>query len=353
MPRNRLSASVIGCILAATPACADIHLELIEIADATFGIGLGISGDGRTVTGAFSSPQTAFSWSASTSTATPLPNLSSFSSPLGVKAAFEGSVIGVNDGNMGYRYENGGYQLLSTSIPLTFMNSSGSMLAGGSNTPQGWIWTASQGYQALPGFAVRGGNSSGDILAGGALSNQPAIRSANGIVTVLQRPAGSHTSGTALDVSSDGSIILGDLGARACVWRNLIPTLLPSVPGLPTAIMNPTAMSDDGNVVVGSYGGVGNPVGAWLWTPALGTVDMETYLVQNGVFLSGFTFFGCTDLSADGLSCTGYAAVGGTFLPYYLRFDSLPVPNPSASLAALMASLVACRRQRHETRTTP
>ncbi len=76
---------------------------------------------------------------------------------------------------------------------------------------------------------------------------------------------------------------------------------------------------------------------AFLWTPALGMVDLHTYLPTIGFDLNGWTLEHATAISADGTSITGF----GTLQNVGTRSFLLQViPEPSTYAMALAG--VAC-----------
>jgi probable HAF family extracellular repeat protein len=109
-------------------------------------------------------------------------------------------------------------------------------------------------------------------------------------------PGGSFES-SALDVSADGSVIVGygtsANGQEAFRWT--AQTGMISL-GLGRA----TAVSGDGSAVVGTN------TDAFYWTPSLGMVNLRAFLVSHGVDLTGWFFLAPTAISDDGLAITGF-----------------------------------------------
>jgi hypothetical protein len=58
------------------------------------------------------------------------------------------------------------------------------------------------------------------------------------------------------------------------------------------------AVNGDGTVIVGRYP-------AFLWTPTLGMVDLQTYLISQGADLTGWTLAEARGVSADGRTIVG------------------------------------------------
>lgn len=341
--RSVVSTFAVGLLAASSCTQGDIRLEDVDLAGFNFGIPFGISGDGNTVVGSLGSPQTAFSWSALNSETTPLS--APFVQPLGSVASFDGGTLGINGGNnTAYRYRNGSFMSLGPSLDITVCSSDGELLAGRGSTG-GWVWSSSNGYQTMPSFSVFGGSSSGSILVGSS-NGSAATRASNGTITNLPLPMGASPL-LAIDASLDGSVVTGygsvnGIG-RAIRWVNSVPQPLPQVAGFENFNMHVNGMSDDGNVIFGGYSGSGGVPGVWLWTPALGTVNLRTYLQSRGVNVGGFLFLDGMDVSADGHAFTGRYGTGGVF---YLRFDTLPIPAPSAAIPLFASALMLGRRRR-------
>jgi uncharacterized membrane protein len=65
------------------------------------------------------------------------------------------------------------------------------------------------------------------------------------------------------------------------------------------------AANADGSVIVGTAGEEGND--ATLWTAQLGTVNLQSYLVAQGVTgLAGWRLREATDVSTDGTTIAGW-----------------------------------------------
>lgn len=319
-------------------AHASIRLESIDVGEATYGIPLGISGNGQTVAGVAGTNQRAFTWSSLDASISLLST--DFASPAARATSYDGNVVGVNSGETSaYRYGDGAFTYLGPSIDIKFCSANGGVLAGiGRNA--GWQWSESRGYELLSNFLPYGGLPNGEQLVGTS-SGRAAIRDANGNVTLLSQVGPPDSSNRAEDISSDGRVVVGTGSGLVYRWFDGLPTQLPPVNGSEAAWMSVGGMSADGNVIVGRFSGAGN--GAWLWTPALGTVNLRTYLQSRGVNVSGFAFTEATDVSDDGLSITGWYGVA---FPYYLHFDSLSVPTPSSVTLVALASVISTSRRR-------
>lgn len=327
-------------------ALGAVRLEAIDLDAFNFGIPFAISGDGQTVVGTAGVPQTAFRWSAATSVFSPIST--PFPQPLATAVSYDGSTIGINSASdvLAYRLRNGTLTPLGPANDVRYCSSDGEMLGGPGSGSAGWIWTSSAGYQALSNFTVYRGTPDGKTLCGYS-SNRAALRASTGVVTLLPLLTGS-TGSRADDISADGRIVGGTVGGaggqRVYRWVDLSPEVIPRVPGISSGSMWINGMSTDGNVLFGGFTGGPPGGGAWLWTPALGTVNLRTYLQSLGVDVGGFVFVDGQDVSDDGLSFVGRYGAGGA--AFYLHFDALPIPAPASAIPLTALGLALGRRRR-------
>lgn len=151
----------------------------------------------------------------------------------------------------------------------------GSTIIGVAGTPEGdraFVWTQSGGMQDL-----------------GLLS-----------------PGDSGSS--AYGVSGDGTVVAGFSGANAVIWTNGIAQDIGMLPGATSSIAY--TVSDDGSLV-GGYSFFGFEATATLWTQALGTVDLNTYLPTLGVDLTGWELDYTRDVSSCGTTIVGEGLFNG------------------------------------------
>lgn len=327
-----------------------IRLEAIDTLEFSFAVGLGISGDGNTVVGSLGAPQTAFRWSAATSETLRIVLPASFTQPLAHVCSYDGSTIGVSNGTVAtYRFRNvlspgrdDNLRPLGGSGDVRFCSDDGEVLAGGSGSG-GWRWSSAVGLETFSNFTVWSATPNGVVLAGQS-SSQAAVRDATGTVRLLPIPSGATGMGIADEISANAVIVAGTVGTQCYRWVNDVPSLIPTVPGLAVSAMRVQGMSDSGDVILGSFGTTSGGRGIWLWTPALGTVNLRTYLQSRGVNVGGFAFIDGVDISSDGLAILGSYGAAGAF---YLRFDTLPIPAPSAAIPCVLGlGLMASRRRR-------
>jgi probable HAF family extracellular repeat protein len=168
----------------------------------------------------------------------------------------------------------------SASLALA-ANSNGSVVVGYSQTPgaRAFRWT-SAGLEDL------------GTLNGGA-SYAYAV-SADGSVVAGRTFSVSTNSGTVFRWTAGGGLEdLGTLSGDASAFAY--------------------GMNADGSMIVGMSQAAGAPPTqrAYLWTNALGMVDLNTYLPTLGMNLSGWTLTNAWDISPDGRFITGYGAHNG------------------------------------------
>ncbi|MFN0010685.1 MAG: hypothetical protein ACKVS8_03475 [Phycisphaerales bacterium] len=192
----------------------------------------------------------------------------------------------------------------------------------GAGTGRAFRWTSGQGMAdlgTLPGFNeayAHAVNSDGTVVVGthapaSILNNdRRAFRwtLAQGLQDLGTFPQGTPTDGTC--VSADGSIVAGPAsgpGLTNTFFRWTAATGMVAVAGFPGGINpSPKGMSADGSVIVGMAGN-----GAFLWTPCLGSVNLQTYLPTLGINLTGWTLSAATGISADGSAICGWGFFNG------------------------------------------
>ncbi|MFO0837161.1 MAG: hypothetical protein U1D55_01435 [Phycisphaerae bacterium] len=204
-------------------------------------------------------------------------------------------------------------------------NADGSVLVGVSGAPNGYRayrWTRAGGMEdlgVLPGGATPaisfgyGVNADGSVVVGDgyAPNGDVAFRwtRAGGMQNLGTLPGGTFSYGYA--VSADGLVVVGDSdsldGDIAYRWTDAEGmTPLGTLP-VPFDYMVSNGVNADGSVIVGATSaffpdGTGH---AWLWTAALGLVDLNTYLPTLGIDLTGWTLIDAGGVSADGQTIVG------------------------------------------------
>lgn len=279
----------------------------------------GISGDGRVAVGysQTTSPgiATAFRWSG-TGTFQSLGTLGSYPYSQATGANNDGSVVVGTASSAfdlhAFRWtQAGGMQALGpANSEANAISRDGSTIVGEtavtSGAPQAFRWTQAGGLQALPPLP------------------------------------GTYYS-YARGVSADGRDVVGSTTGLnvdyPTLWHDGVPTLLSRPANWYHA--TPFAVSDDGQVVVGTYSGP-QSYGAAIWTPATGFIPLADYLAGYGITLpTGLWLEECTGVSADGRTFSGT-----TFGPAGISEGFVATIPAPGWLATLLGSAVFAARRR-------
>jgi probable HAF family extracellular repeat protein len=177
----------------------------------------------------------------------------------------------------------------------------------------------------LPGGSAASGNgvnADGSVVVGTSDTTGGATRafrwtSAAGMVNLGTLPGGTISLASA--VSADGSVVVGegDSGANvrhfhAVRWTTGAGGAARDLGTLPGgADSSALGVNGDGSIVVGDAT-TANPFihRAFLWTAALGMVDLNFYLATLGIDMSGWTLDEAYGISPDGRSIVGIGAHG-------------------------------------------
>lgn len=146
----------------------------------------------------------------------------------------------------------------------------GSYYPNSSTSARIFRWTNQEGFVQLPLSAARAVSGDGSVVVGYIQQQVALWTKTNGIQTgLLADPAPS----TGVDISADGSVILGMQGTGQADGRYFIWSAAEGATYWPAVNWNspPPVISDNGNVVVGSDQ-FPNPTGAWRWTKETGVV---------------------------------------------------------------------------------
>lgn len=200
-------------------------------------------------------------------------------------------------------------------------------------------WTDGAGMTDLPTLspgafsAAYGVNRNGAIIVGfsGSSGGDRACRWSGGGIQDLGVLTGDPYS-YAYGVSADGAVVVGYSGTgfvndRAFRWTSGGGMVsLGTLPGRAHAVAY--AASADGTVVVGtSYGDVGGTERAFLWTEALGTVDLDVYLPTLGIDLTGWTLRSSAAISEDGQTISGIGTHNGASEAWIATLGATPCPG--------------------------
>jgi probable HAF family extracellular repeat protein len=207
-----------------------------------------------------------------------------------------------------------------------------------------YVWTAASGMRPLGSLAgysdatAIGVSGDGRMVVGRTQSgfnfNGPAFRwTAEAGMVSLGFLAGYSSFSEATAASYDGSVIIGrgnrpTAQNQAFRWTTSAGMIgLGFLPGHP---MDTSAddISADGNIVVGGPTAFGT--GGFIWTPDLGMVDLQSYLVAQGaanaadwIDLEPFR------ISADGTTIVGEGVICGVHAAWIARLSGAPLPPDS------------------------
>lgn len=341
--------------------------------------------------------------SAQSITSIGLPPGGSFSSAYAVSA--NGSVVAANvDMASAYRWTSSGLVDIGT-LPGAYaasaedISSDGTVIVGGGfflspeETIRAHRWTSSGGMQdlgVLPGHVASVGSGvsgDGNVVTGVSFDMEfsaAAFRwtSTNGMQPIGTLPGGTSSEGrkvsrdgstiigiagtpdgdrafawtesggmqslglfspadsgsSAWGVNADGTVVAGTSGTNAVIWTNGIAQSIGMLPGATNAIA--FTLSDDGSLV-GGYSFFGFEATATLWSQALGTVDLNTYLPTLGVDLTGWELDYTRDISTDGTTIVGEGVFNGA-----PRGWVVTIPAPGAAAMLGIGGLVGAGRRR-------
>lgn len=199
------------------------------------------------------------------------------------------------------------------------ISADGSVVGGGGPTGAGneaFLWEATQGWTPL-----------GDLPGGPVISVVVALSSDGSVAACIGTPA-QFILEAARWTPATGMVGLGFL------------------PGDTTSIASD--MSVDGNVIVG-FSLRASTQRAFLWTSALGMVDLRDHLLANGASgLGGWELLQALTVSSDGSRLAGLGRVGGQFrlwtavlgptpslAPMGTTYCAPSVPNSTGSSASM------------------
>jgi probable HAF family extracellular repeat protein len=281
-----------------------------------------VSADGSTVVGRSisGSGYEAFRWT-SGGGMVGLGYLPPFAGPFGSlaqAASADGSVVvGISDGiaNYAFRWTSGG-PMVAVGTDYWYANdvsADGSVIVGEGSPPGG---TFTQAYRYTSGGTTWLGHLPGDVAsyglgvsADGNVIVGPSLHSpipggsqayrwtpGGGMVGLGYLPGAGNS--TAVAVSGDGSTIVGFSSISGLTgWQGVQWTS----GGIATIPIDPSAISYDGSVIVGSLAGE-----ASLWTSSDGVLYLRNFLIANGATgLTGWTLAAATGISADGRTIVG------------------------------------------------
>jgi probable HAF family extracellular repeat protein len=268
--------------------------------------------------------------------------------PIGAEAFRQSGVGGAQGlGSMG-----GGFQT-TTAFGAS---ADGSVVVGkGTNAAgfeQPFRWTASAGAEGLgilAGFTdgtATAASADGSVVIGSSLTitSSPTSRAfrwtaASGIVGL----GPSNVRSGAIDISDDGTAIVGFQGTRATRWTAGGNTDLGSLPSFESFAAN--GVSADGSVIVGEASAI-NPTSRsapFIWDQANGMRSLTQVLADLGVQVpAGWELQSANAISADGLTIAGTGADPAGKFEGWVAVVPEPVALP---LLAAAFGMFALRRR--------
>jgi hypothetical protein len=204
---------------------------------------------------------------------------------------------------------------------IVYVDTNGS-LPGEACRVRPFVWNAGTGSKLLQVPAsVRNSrpNSMSDdlsLVAGfhDTFGPRLGLRWENGTMYEMSTP--SLSVGEASYVTPDGKFMTGNNAGpkqNPWIWTREGGLQMLGRTG-PNFTASALSASDNGKVVAGLGGSVAHFPGdasgnrAFLWTPELGTVDFENFLMAQGTFFEGWRLWSSTSMSADGAIHVGSGA---------------------------------------------
>ncbi len=173
-------------------------------------------------------------------------------------------------------------------------------------------WSAATGRVDLgtlpdePNSSALAVTNDGSVVVGN--SGERAFRWTERLGMVELPPPAGKSRAHAVDVSDDGIWVVGRAGTyendvwSVTLWRDGVPEELP--PLVAGSHSEPYAMTNDGSVIVGESGE------AVLWSKAHGVQSISQQLSERGVDTAGWTLTRALDVSNDGSVVLGEAERG-------------------------------------------
>ncbi len=251
---------------------------------------------------------------------------------------------------------SGGMQDLG--LPAGGVASVGTGVSGDGNVVTGYSFDADFNTTAFRWTSGGGMQSIGTLPGGTTSEGRKVSRDGSTIIGIAGTPQGDRaiawtesdgmqslgllspddSGSSAWGVNANGTIVAGSSGSNAVIWVNGVVQNIGMLSGATNAIAY--TLSDDGSLV-GGYSFFGHDATATLWSQALGTVDLNTYLPTIGVDLTGWELDYTRDISADGTTIIGDGLFNGELRSWVV---TIPSPGPVALLG--LSGLLAARRRR-------
>jgi uncharacterized membrane protein len=223
-------------------------------------------------------------------------------------------------------------------------------------------WTPETGTQLLGSYgpgafqtSVKGVSRDGSTIVGDGYNvivedDVPWMwREGQGFTVLPTLPGAPSASGTVTSLNGDGSIVAGSVDHPTfryvgAVWRDGILTTVPPVPGFRATLVRD--LSDDGSILVGLMdpNGGGNSVNV-IWTAETNWIPVLDYFRLQGLEIPSYYSSPFLEVSADGRTFAG------------LVFDQRTGTNvigvfvvPSPGLVPVLAGVVMLSSRRRRIR---
>jgi probable HAF family extracellular repeat protein len=239
-----------------------------------------------------------------------------------------------------------GVEVAGFYVPATDVSGDGSVITAGDSR-----WTADGGRVPLPGMRVASAVSDDGLTvvgalwvgamteSGGKFWSHEATRwtAAEGTTRIGKLPG--HEQSYALDVSADGSVVVGFSGSHLFRWTEGggMVDLGSIATGWPDLRINTSA---DGSIIVGNWS-FESGIEPFIWDEAHGIRSLHDVLAGLGVNAGGWDLESVTGISADGRTFFGYGLDPAGNASGWI----VTVPEP-ASVALLPVAAAALFRRR-------
>jgi probable HAF family extracellular repeat protein len=274
-----------------------------------------------------------------------------FSSATGVSA--DGSVVVGSNGDAAFRWtqSSGMVGLGGSNSSANDVSADGSVVVGffgysyipggGHSQKESFRWTQSGGMVSLG--SLPGSFMSFSSASAVSADSSIVVGSDGGVAFRWTQENGMEylsgmtvwNSGPATGVSADGSVIIGhgnSVGGRSKAFRWTQSDGIVSLGSL-TSSSFANDVSSDGSIIVGNSG-----FQAFRWTQADGMVSLKDTLIGAGLDVSGWSLTDANAISADGFTVVGDGInPSGQREGWVANLSPEPVPEPLTILGSITA----------------
>jgi probable HAF family extracellular repeat protein len=149
-------------------------------------------------------------------------------------------------------------------------------------------------------------------------------------------------------ISDDGSIIggssyvAGTTTAHAFRWTSAAGIQdLGTLPDNPTGFSGVKSMTASGAILVGVDFPPNGNYRAFLWSEKTGMINLNAYLAQQGLDLTGWSKFAPAFISADGTHLVGHGLHNNVDVSFIINNFSLSSPVPATPVSSQIALALA------------